>query len=206
MQLCNALLLLQEMLSINEYDLQYYTIIRTIHNTHFRYSDYINKRYMYHVLLLQIFIWNSSSQTFQHFQSVPGDGSHAAELFQVNNRLFLAVANFGDRHKNRYNATSSLWALEYKNANNSTGNSKEMCTDSGEDMTKVCTNTLDFDVSSSVHDGMIFRQAADIHTYGATDSEYFEFDGKHYIAFSEEGDLRKGEHSGFDSNIYLLEL
>ncbi len=44
-------------------------------------------------------------------QSIPTYGAHAAELFEVSGSLFLAIANFGDRHGKAYSAESTLWML-----------------------------------------------------------------------------------------------
>jgi hypothetical protein len=49
---------------------------------------------------------------FTLVDSIPTDGAHGAELFRFAGRLWLAVANFGDRHADRVDADSTLWVFD----------------------------------------------------------------------------------------------
>jgi hypothetical protein len=57
-----------------------------------------------------LLIYNPSSKFFQIHQRIPGDGAHAAELFEgPDGAVYLFIANFGDRLCQRYASFSTLW-------------------------------------------------------------------------------------------------
>lgn len=58
----------------------------------------------------QVCRYNAAAKRFEPMQRLPGDGNHAAELFEgPDGAAFLAVANFGDRDARRHRAQSSVW-------------------------------------------------------------------------------------------------
>jgi hypothetical protein len=60
----------------------------------------------------QLFVLDEGG-LFKIVQSIDTDGAHAAELFEAADKnLYLAIANFGDRHLARINTYSTLWRWE----------------------------------------------------------------------------------------------
>ena len=55
--------------------------------------------------------WSADADGFVLHQRLPGDGAHGARLFEGpdGGAAYLFVANFGDRHGERYAARSALW-------------------------------------------------------------------------------------------------
>jgi hypothetical protein len=141
-------------------------------------------------------------------QSIPSDGAHGCEFFEFDRKLYLFIANFGDRQGKRYDAISTVWVFV---------TSQECQADSD---VRKSFNTIRFlyfiynylvflrQLNPRNHDDCntgIFQHAGDIHTFGATDGEFFSFRGKGYLAISEEGDLGKGRKSNFNSRVYKLD-
>lgn len=57
-----------------------------------------------------LYKWDAGAQMFVLVQRVPTDGAHGAKLFEgPDGSAFLMIANFGDRHGQRYSARSELW-------------------------------------------------------------------------------------------------
>lgn len=138
-----------------------------------------------------VYIWSSDNKKFELIQAIPSDGAHASEIFEMGGRCFLFIANFGDRHGKRYNASSSFWMYAAE-----------------EDFSLSCESGEE-SCDATVHDTDKghFKFVGSIPTFGATDGEFFEFSGKYYLAISEEGDLSKGDKSSaFNSRIYMLQL
>jgi hypothetical protein len=124
----------------------------------------------------QVFKYNKDRNMFQLVQAIPTDGAHAAELFSIQlhdqSLLFLAVANFGDRHGTRYHAKSPLLLFS---------------SDLGQFVS-------------------VFEDEGGVATVGATDWEYFELHGHHYLAVSNEGDLQNRVDPSEISPIYEISL
>jgi hypothetical protein len=119
--------------------------------------------------------YHTSSSRFELAQRIPTDGAHAAELFLgPNATAFLAIANFGDRLGERFKSTSTLWRREE--------NADEFSVDETTGMT--------------VHRpaSRKFVQVATMPSQGATDMEYFEMNSRHFVALSNEGNIRKRTH------------
>eukprot|EP00933_Yihiella_yeosuensis_P007111 TRINITY_DN11201_c0_g1_i2.p1 TRINITY_DN11201_c0_g1~~TRINITY_DN11201_c0_g1_i2.p1 ORF type:complete len:442 (-),score=72.58 TRINITY_DN11201_c0_g1_i2:233-1558(-) len=58
----------------------------------------------------QILEFNAETELFEVLQKIPTDGAHGAEFFEGPDKVpWLAVANFGDRHGQRYAAESTIW-------------------------------------------------------------------------------------------------
>jgi len=54
--------------------------------------------------------WNGGSEGWEVIQKLPGDGAHAAEIFQgPDGAAYVFVANFGDRLNRRMASRSTLW-------------------------------------------------------------------------------------------------
>lgn len=138
-----------------------------------------------------MFIWDDNINLFIHLQSINTDGAHASELFIINNKLFLAIANFGDRQNKRYDSFSSIWEYEEVSI---TSTLKESINDD------ECNSFINI---TKNNEGL-FKLITKIPTYGATDFEYFNISNKHYLIVSEEGDLQKGAKSFYNSHIYKL--
>ena len=117
----------------------------------------------------QMFEYDFKTREFILIQTIPTYGAHAAELFTVkfleHHFIFLAIANFGDRHGKHYVAESPILAFSNK-------------------LRKFIT-------------------VASLTTVGATDWEYFELDGRNYLALSNEGDLQSTDPS---EDSIILEL
>lgn len=142
----------------------------------------------------QLFQWHASAQQFRLFQRIPTDGAHGAKFFLYGSppSLWLAIANFGDRHEGRLAANSSVWRLQVDEINVESvamGNSR-----------LLPQTTAEFVLEFSVP------------TYGATDWESFQLGDAnehkhHFLAVSEEGDfdkVRKGEPGSLQSQIFEL--
>ena len=147
------------------------------------------------VEIIQIYIWNTTTLSYSHLQAVPTDGAHAAEFFIMNQQLFLAIANFGDRHNARYHAESAVYRYvegEYSDDLNE-HSEKQQCLLGGE-----------------------FELVTTVNTVGATDWEYFELSTvdelnrgdaaltRSFLAVSEEADMKLGVDSPFMSSVYEL--
>lgn len=156
-----------------------------------------------------MYIWNYDLQRYTHLQALPTDGAHAAEFFIANQELFLAIANFGDRHNRRYDSKSAVYGY----LRGSGARSDEL---------KECSSneTPESNNSSSISYGN-FKLLESVNTFGATDWEYFEInlteveggDDKvalgskaHFLVVSEEGDMQKGAQSGYLSQVFKIEF
>ncbi len=112
----------------------------------------------------ELFEFDEVSSFFRKVGSVRTDGAHAAELFRIGQDFYVAVANFGDRLAERFEATSKIFRIEDK---------------------KDKTNrTLDEDSVNLV-------EVAAVTSNGATDWEYFEWAGASFIVLSNEGDIQR---------------
>ena len=61
----------------------------------------------------RLLTFNTTTNRFEVFQSIPTDGAHAAELFEgPGGKAYLAIANFGDRLGKRYASDSSVWEFD----------------------------------------------------------------------------------------------
>jgi hypothetical protein len=167
------------------------------------------------------------STQFDHFQSLPSDGCHAAELFESNGYLFLALANFGDRLQGRYEALSTLWILQ-ESINASPSTSTCVSGERDDSSTAHCElpppppplpNQKDHPTEKSRQ--LQFNQIAVMSTYGATDIEHFTLlspdssphsnptkasHTTHFLAVSEEGNLGMGLQSPSWSHVYHLKF
>lgn len=143
-----------------------------------------------------IYVWNTTTLSYSHMQAIPTDGAHAAEFFIMNQQLFVAIANFGDRHNARFEAVSSVYRFVLGGS----------ASDDKEDSDKQqCSIRGKFELQTTVN------------TVGATDWEYFELtmtDDEHdgnsvpqtrsFLAVSEEADMKRGVDSPFLSRVYEL--
>lgn len=154
-------------------------------------------------------------------------------------RFFLAVANFGDRQNNRYNAESTVWEYIVPgdiNPDGCTGDRAthphpHMCSppgdgrgddgsvfsdsnggiggrdgDSAVDGHPITPPSHQVEPVESCRRRGRFELVAAIPTYGATDWEYFNRGGRHYLAVSEEGDLSQAAGKPTDSHVYQIVL
>ena len=143
------------------------------------------------VCSLQAFFWSNLTNKFVHLQSIPTDGAHAAELFEMDGNLYLAIANFGDPQAKRYSAMSSIWQWR-ESIIGGTMN----CELTHKDISPMCR--------SAVHLPGQFHQIYSVNTFGATDWEHFTFKNFHYLAVSEEGDLQRGQNSSYFSTVFKV--
>jgi hypothetical protein len=129
----------------------------------------------------------------------------------VENKLFLAVANFGDRQSSRFQSQSTIWVLhKNKNVNN-------QCRLNAQDVKSQHDSQQNRQPQSQCEENSgYFDLHHSFETFGATEIEYFRIAAKsrppssvqqlfHFLAVSEEGDLRLGSKSSFDSKIYRLD-
>jgi hypothetical protein len=144
-----------------------------------------------------MYIWDDNINLFIHLQSLTTDGAHASELFIYNNKLFLAIANFGDRQNKRYDSFSSLW--EYEEISIPISSSSKDSNKNNEE----CNSDIEVIRENNKYEGL-FNLITTIPTFGATDFEYFNMSNNHYLIVSEEGDLQKGLKSYYNSHIYKL--
>ena len=161
-------------------------------------------------MLVQIYIWGRAQGLFEHLQAVPTDGAHAAEFFLMGNTLFLAIANFGDRQRRRYNAESVVYV--YAEAEEAQKFDERRCASDAEKSCSTDEHTNSNRSNNITHGALSsarghFELAASVHTFGATDWEHFVLPpDRHYLAVSEEGDMQMGENSGYLSSVYRVQL
>ena len=72
---------------------------------------------------------------------------------------------------------------------------------SNSDTTECIANPADL---KNIHSANMFHKVYDIPSFGATDCEHFIYEGAHYLAISEEGDLGKGINSSYESKVYNI--
>lgn len=125
-------------------------------------------------------------------QAIATDGAHAAEFFIMQQQLFLAIANFGDRHNRRYDAESAVYQYAAVAMNSEVkGNqcvAAEVATTSAAAAT-TAAGVVEEDIVTDAFDGhdelectsqggslFQFQLQATVPTMGATDWEYFELD------------------------------
>lgn len=165
-----------------------------------------------------MYVWSRAKGKFVLFQDIPTDGAHAAELFEAQGKLWLAVANFGDRQGKRYEAESSVWLLADRHEGEGEGTELSSCTQNVEGMgsgareCKVPAPTSKGDTSGSTSHSIPgsrsgsahFQLVATVTTQGATDWEYFSAGGGHYLGVSEEGDFGMGPGGVNASHVYRM--
>ena len=132
-------------------------------------------------------------------QAITTDGAHAAEFFVMQQQLFLAIANFGDRHNKRYDSASTVFRYM-----SSVSHDLE-CLSVSEGGDSVC-------LASNANALGQFQLLASVNTFGATDWEFFQLYSaetmilSYYLAVSEEADMQQRANSPFLSKIYQLEV
>ena len=144
------------------------------------------------IFALQVYKWCPTAQRYQHLQAIATDGAHAAEFFIIQQQLYLAIANFGDRHNRRYDAESAVY--QYKEVVRLREGGKDpQCTTANAATADGAVNDLSVDISADgdrhapecrvtmrqeqVEEeggGTAFQLQITIATMGATDWEYFE--------------------------------
>jgi hypothetical protein len=115
------------------------------------------------------------SARYDHLQAVPTDGAHAAEFFVMNGTLFVAIANFGDRHNARYHSNSSVFQYVVKEG----ANEQKV----GSFQWQASVNTY------GATDWEYFELSS----------------GIAFLAVSEEADMKRGVDSPFASRVYRLD-
>jgi hypothetical protein len=126
----------------------------------------------------QVLVFAEANRSWVTIQKLPTDGAHGAELFVALGSLWLAIANFGDRLGERYEAESTLWRFQPEAAG-------------GDDVGRGGGGV-----------GGQFVLAASVTTQGATDWEHFVVGGVDFLAVANEGDVRNRMHQ--TSYIYRL--
>lgn len=57
-----------------------------------------------------VLVWVPAKRAFEPLQTIPTDGAHGGKFFVgPDGAAYLAIANFGDRHGQRYEARSEVW-------------------------------------------------------------------------------------------------
>ena len=126
----------------------------------------------------QVLVFAEANRSWVTIQKLPTDGAHGAELFVALGSLWLAIANFGDRLGERYEAESTLRRFQPEAAG-------------GDDVGRGGGGV-----------GGQFVLAASVTTQGATDWEHFVVGGVDFLAVANEGDVRNRMHQ--TSYVYRL--
>lgn len=109
-----------------------------------------------------MYLWSSEKGEYELLQKLQTDGAHAAELFEVDGRVFLCVANFGDRQNKRYESRSTIWEFTEEEELNDTS---QDCSSGIDGEGGSCSSTSFY---TSAAKGS-FKMIDSVDSYGATD-------------------------------------